>query len=129
MSSNPEEGLAPAAGSVEKDGAREVFPVQIWGKSDNLDLFDFRATPEFEEVVEEIVEEVDDPKDSSAAGSALAAIYETLKTPDIDSLRKQVVTASAEKEVIPTPESENGSATSSVNEEPKTGKTEQPVPK
>lgn len=123
MSANPEESLAPAAGAVEDDGVRELHPVVMWGKNgDEYDLYDFRGRPEPADTPE-VVEEVDVPKASSAAGSALAAIYETLKTPDVDWSQSQVTIASAEKAAIPEPASESGSQTSSENADQKPGKT------
>lgn len=127
MSTQNQEGLAPAAGGIEDDGVRELHPVIMWGKSDEFDLYDFRAKPETDTV--EVLEEVDDPKVSSAAGSALAAIYETVKTPSVDSRQSRVQIASVETEVIPTKESEIGSPTSFENEVQKTGKTEPSVEK
>jgi len=127
VSAQPEqEGLAPAAGGVEDDGVRELHPVIMWGKSSDFDEFDFRARPEAEE---EVAPEVDDPKDSSAVNSALAEIYETLKTRDVDWSGTKETTASAEKASTPPSPSESGSQTSSESPAPKSGKSEPDVEK
>ncbi len=125
MTVENQEGLAPAAGGVEDDGVREVHPVQMWGKTDELDLYDF--SPKVEEEVEVVPEEVDDPKDSSAPGSALAAIYEKVRTPDVDWSQRPETPASVVKEPIPAQPSESGSSTGSETQQQKNGKPEPPA--
>lgn len=127
MSKEPDNALAPAGDADDTQGVseiQEISPITMWGKgtiADNeIDLFDFRPLPE-EDVPTETESEVGspDPKDSSAAGSALAAIYETLKTPAVDWRRERENPASAEKDDGEPNPSENGTQTSSST--PETG--------
>src|SRR5688572_14180313 len=131
MSTNPnEDSIAPAAGSEFDEGPRELFPVVMWGKDTmppgDAEMYDFRPRPEEDEPVEEVEEA---PKASSAPGSALAAIYETVKTPSVDSWQDLETTASADKDSMPPKETESGSQTSSTTPETKSGKNEQPAEK
>lgn len=125
----PEDSLAPAAGGGDKeDQAREVFPIQMWDKTGERDLYDFRGVSE--EVEEEEAPEAEvDPKDSSVTNSALSAIYETLRTPDVDWSAIGKAHASAEKEPTPEPKSENGSPVGSSETSTSPGKSEQDVVK
>jgi hypothetical protein len=134
MSTDAREGLAPAAGNDADDGVREYHPVQMWGKGigdPDDEMYDFRAKRDEElEVVEDIEDDLDedeeggiDPKDSSAAGSALAAIYETVKTPLRRFEQKSETPASVEEEATQTKETETGSSIGSETQELKIGKT------
>lgn len=134
MSTEAQEGLAPAAGNNQDDGVREYHPVQMWDKGVSSDpdaeMYDFRAKRDELGIVEDEVvdEEVIDPKASSAVGSVLAAIYETVKTPlrRLEQLSETPV--SADTEVTQVVETENGSSISSETQETKTGSETPPVP-
>lgn len=131
MSTDAREGLAPAAGADENDGVREYHPVQMWDKGvgdPDAEMYDFRGKRAEELVVIEEAEELEedegevDPKDSSAVGSALAAIYETVKTP-LRRFQESETPATVEEEVTPPADPENGSSTGSETQELKSGKT------
>lgn len=124
VTAQPEDSLAPAAGGGEKeDQAREIFPVQMWDKTSERDLYDFRGVSEEVEEEEAPVAEVD-PKASSATSSVLSEIYETLRTPDVDWSALGASHASAEKEPTPEPKSETGSQDGSEETSTKAGKSE-----
>jgi hypothetical protein len=131
VAKEPDNVLAPAGdtdGVPGRPEIQEISPIIMWDKGtivDNeVDLFDFRPRPEADVEVEA---ESPDPKDSSAAGSALAAIYETVKTPNVDLRHETESPASAEKDGGEPNPSENGTPTSSTTPETKTGSDEPPA--
>lgn len=129
LSTQPDNSLAPATdpdGKPVKDEAVEINPVTMWDKltlpGNDADLYDFTPRPE-----DEVEEEVDDPKDSRAAGSALAEIYETVKTPLVDWSGSQEPPASVEKDNGQDKGSETGQQISSSNPPTTDGSSGAPV--
>lgn len=126
------EGLAPAAGGAEEDGARELHPFQMWDKGISTDeeaeMYDFRGKPDEVIVDEDEPDETEavDPKASSAAGSALAAAYEAVKTP-LRRFQESETPATVEEEATPPADPASGSSTGSETPPQKSGKTEPPA--
>lgn len=116
--------------------AQEISPVTFYGKdyatTVDAEMYDFMPTAAPEPlVVEEIEEEGGDPKDSSAPGSALAALYEQFKTPLREPLNSQEIPASADTESTPPSgvpdETKSGSGSATSSPESSTGKDKPPA--
>jgi len=128
------DGIAPATDTTGRPAApgayvEEVRPIIMWDKDftePDDELYDFRPRAEkLEDAVPEIEEEEPDPKALSALASALAANYETYKTPDVGSSPSPESSASADKGSTPPSQSESGTQTSSSKTS--AGKTVEPA--
>jgi hypothetical protein len=129
LSAQPSDSLASATGTeAPVDNAIELHPVYLESKNflnnSDEDAYDFTPRPIEDDATEtEGPDDASDPKDSSAASSALAAIFETVRTPDFGLVTENP--ASVEKVDSPPSPSESGSSTSS--EATSVGKTKPPA--